>query len=201
MTCGCTDEDAAEVAFCVGQRQGLDRRCGPRRARSATSPDIVTLETLLFGIPCRSTAAEVDSEADDEHDPHARSPRRGRQPRAVQASLPVDSDVQIVGIVDGLEDSWATLQETPTDLLVVACAGYSDRARLPDRRRGEAAPGSARGRACDGSPNGSCGRVFEAGADDILTLPRAPSDSWLHAPEGGRPKAGRRRREGLRSRR
>ena len=47
---------------------------------------------------------------------------------AVQASLPVDSDIQIVGIVDGLEDSWATLQETPTDLLVVACAGYSDRA-------------------------------------------------------------------------
>jgi hypothetical protein len=28
---------------------------------------------------------------------------------AVQASLPVDSDIQIVGIVDGLEDSWTTL--------------------------------------------------------------------------------------------
>ncbi|MGH3033364.1 MAG: hypothetical protein ACRDON_02265, partial [Gaiellaceae bacterium] len=47
---------------------------------------------------------------------------------AVEASLPVDSEIQVVGLVDGLEDSWTTLQEVPTDLVAVACAGYSDRA-------------------------------------------------------------------------
>ena len=47
---------------------------------------------------------------------------------AVQATLPLGGDIQIVGVVEGLEDGWTTLQETPTDLLVVACAGYSDRA-------------------------------------------------------------------------
>jgi hypothetical protein len=28
----------------------------------------------------------------------------------VQASLPVESDIHVVGVVDGLEDSWSTLQ-------------------------------------------------------------------------------------------
>src|ERR671937_2389714 len=92
----------------------------------------------------------------------------------VQASLPTDSDIQIVGIVDGLEESWATLQETPTDLLVVACAGYSDRALF-------LIDGAVRQRPerpvlvlAEGSPNGFVRRVFESGADDILTLPQPP---------------------------
>ena len=46
----------------------------------------------------------------------------------VQAALPTNrTEIQLVGVVDGLEESWATLQETPADLLVVACEGYSDR--------------------------------------------------------------------------
>ena len=92
----------------------------------------------------------------------------------VQAALPVDGDVQIVGVVDGLEESWQTLQETPTDLLVVACAGYSDKALyLID--------GAVKQQADRpvvvfslGSPNGFVRRVFETGADDIITLPELP---------------------------
>jgi len=45
----------------------------------------------------------------------------------VQASLPPQSEIEIVGIVEGLDASWKTLQETPTDLLMVACVDYSDR--------------------------------------------------------------------------
>ena len=46
----------------------------------------------------------------------------------VQAALPAhEPEIQMVGIVDGLEEGWATMQETPTDLLIIACAGYSDR--------------------------------------------------------------------------
>ena len=120
----------------------------------------------------------------------------------VQASLPVDSDIQIVGIVDGLEDSWATLQETPTDLLVVACAGYSDRALYLIDGAVKQRPDRPVVVLATGSPNGFVGRVFEAGADDILTLPRDPPSTSVRAPEGGRPKAGRggrhRRRAGRR---
>ena len=42
----------------------------------------------------------------------------------LQAALPPESDIHFVGVVDGLEESWNALQETPTDLLVVACRGY-----------------------------------------------------------------------------
>jgi pilus assembly protein CpaE len=90
----------------------------------------------------------------------------------VQSSLPSDSEIQIVGLVDGLEESWATLQETPADLLVVACAGYSDRALF-------LIDGAVRQRPerpvivlSEGSPNGFVRRIFESGADDILTLPQ-----------------------------
>jgi pilus assembly protein CpaE len=98
----------------------------------------------------------------------------GVEREAVQAALPVDSEIRIVGLVDGLEDSWTTLQEVPADLLAVACVGYSDRALyLID--------GAVKQRAdrpvivlTDASPNGFFRRVFEAGADDILTLPQEP---------------------------
>jgi pilus assembly protein CpaE len=95
---------------------------------------------------------------------------------AVERSLPVGTDIQVVGLVDGLEQSWTTLQEVPADLLLVACAGYSDRALyLID--------GAVKQKAerpvvvlADGSPNGFVKRVFEAGADDILTLPQPPGE-------------------------
>ena len=94
----------------------------------------------------------------------------------VQASLPTGSDIHLVGMVDGLEDSWNTLQETPTDLLVVACGGYSDRAlflidgavkQRPER------PVVVLGH---DSPAGFVRRVFESGADDIVMLPTSPEE-------------------------
>ena len=51
----------------------------------------------------------------------------GIDEQTVRASLPVSTDIQIVGIVRGVDESWTTLQETPADLLVVACSGYSER--------------------------------------------------------------------------
>jgi pilus assembly protein CpaE len=95
---------------------------------------------------------------------------------AVQSSLPVDHQIQVVGLVDGLEESWATLQETPTDLLVVACAGYSDRALFLIDGAVKQRPDRPVVVLAQGSPNGFVSRVFEAGADDMLTLPQAPED-------------------------
>jgi pilus assembly protein CpaE len=95
---------------------------------------------------------------------------------AFQAMLPVDPEIQIVGVVDGLEDSWTTLQETPTDLLVVACPGYSDRALFLVDGAVKQRPERPVVVVCEGSPNGFVQRVFEAGADDLLTLPQSPED-------------------------
>jgi pilus assembly protein CpaE len=92
----------------------------------------------------------------------------------IRATLPTDGDVEFVGLVDGLDEGWQTLQEVSVDLLLVACAGASDRAlfliegaikQRPDRPVVVLAPAS---------PNGFVRRVFEAGADDILTLPQTP---------------------------
>jgi pilus assembly protein CpaE len=96
--------------------------------------------------------------------------------KTVGAALPVDVDIEVVGVVEGFEESWSTLQDTPTDLVVVACAGYSERALLfvegAVRQHGERPVIVL----CEGSPNGFVQRVFEAGADDILTLPQSPSE-------------------------
>jgi pilus assembly protein CpaE len=93
----------------------------------------------------------------------------------LQSALPsTRPDIQLVGIVDGLEESWATLQETPTDLLVVACAGYSDRALFLIDGAVKQRPERPVLVLAEGSPNGFVRRVFESGADDILTLPQSP---------------------------
>jgi pilus assembly protein CpaE len=92
----------------------------------------------------------------------------------VQAALPVDSPVQIVGVVEGLEASWATLQETPTDLLVIACAGYSDRALFLIDGAVKQQPDRPVVVFSEGSTNGFVQRAFEAGADDFISLPESP---------------------------
>jgi pilus assembly protein CpaE len=84
--------------------------------------------------------------------------------------------VQIVGIVDGLEESWQTLQETQTDLLIVACAGYSDRALFLIDGAIKQRPGRPVVVLTQESPNGFLRRVFEVGADDVVTLPETPEN-------------------------
>jgi pilus assembly protein CpaE len=93
---------------------------------------------------------------------------------AVHAALPSDSEIHIVAVVDGLEESWTSLQETVTDLVVVACGGYSDRALFFIEGAVKQRPERPVVVLCDGSPNGFLRRAFEAGADDVVTLPEAP---------------------------
>jgi pilus assembly protein CpaE len=99
---------------------------------------------------------------------------KGVAREAVQAVLPVDSAIQIVGVVEGLEESWATLQETATDLLVIACAGYSDRALFLVDGAVKQQPERPVVVFSEGSSNGFVQRAFEAGADDFITLPETP---------------------------
>ena len=45
----------------------------------------------------------------------------------IQSLLPNDTAFEVVGLINGLDESWRTLQETAPDLLIVVCSGYSDR--------------------------------------------------------------------------
>jgi pilus assembly protein CpaE len=93
-----------------------------------------------------------------------------------QNARPEGTDIPGVALVDGLEESWTTLQETKIDLVVIACGGYSERTLV-------FIDGVVKQRAdrpvvvlCESSPNGFVQRVFEAGADDIVTLPETPGN-------------------------
>jgi pilus assembly protein CpaE len=94
----------------------------------------------------------------------------------VESALPLDPGIQVVGLVDGFEDSWTTLQETPTDLLVVACDGSSDRALYLVDGAVKQKPERPVVVITTQSANGFIRRAFEAGADDIITLPQKPAE-------------------------
>jgi pilus assembly protein CpaE len=100
----------------------------------------------------------------------------GVRSETVQLSLPVDGDIAVTGVVDGLDEAWRTLQETAVDLVIVACAGYSDRALYFIEGAVREQPSRPVVVLCEGSPNGFVRRVFEVGADDIIRLPES-SDS------------------------
>jgi pilus assembly protein CpaE len=94
--------------------------------------------------------------------------------QSIQTLLPETNGVDVVGIITGLEESWRTLQETAPDLVVVACEGYSDRTLYFIESAVKQQPDRPVVVLTTGSPNGFVRRVFEAGADDIVTLPEAP---------------------------
>jgi pilus assembly protein CpaE len=94
--------------------------------------------------------------------------------QSIQTLLPETNGIDVVGIITGLEESWRTLQETAPDLVVVACEGYSDRTLYFIESAVKQQPDRPVVVLTTGSPNGFVRRVFEAGADDILTLPEAP---------------------------
>jgi pilus assembly protein CpaE len=93
---------------------------------------------------------------------------------SVQAVLERVPRLELVGVINGLEETWRTLQESSPEVLVVVCAGYSDRALYfidsavkQDADRPVVVLST-------GSPNGFVRRVFESGGDDLITLPEEP---------------------------
>jgi pilus assembly protein CpaE len=99
----------------------------------------------------------------------------GVDAEAIRAALPEShSDIQIVGLVQGLDETWRILQETTTDMLIVSCNGYSDRALFLVEAAAKQRPDRPIVVLSDGAQNGFVRRLFEAGADDIVLLPESP---------------------------
>jgi pilus assembly protein CpaE len=92
----------------------------------------------------------------------------------VEQAFPVDGSIDLVGVVEGLDEAWLTLQEVPCDLLVVACAGQSEKALVLIDGAVKQRPSRPVVIFGHASPNGFVRRVFEAGADDVLVLPQDP---------------------------
>jgi pilus assembly protein CpaE len=97
----------------------------------------------------------------------------------VQNALPVGGEIEVWGVVEGFDEAWRTLQETATDLVVVACSGYSDRALYFIEGAVRENPARPVVVLCDGSPNGFVRRVFEMGADDIVRLPQPSEEVYF----------------------
>ena len=90
---------------------------------------------------------------------------------ATKSLLAGSADVRLVGMVNGLDDGWGSFEQTPSDVLVVACGGDSEVALSFIDRSVRQRPDRPVVVLCGRSANGFVNRVFEAGADDIVTLP------------------------------
>jgi pilus assembly protein CpaE len=89
----------------------------------------------------------------------------------VQESLPDDPDFDVVAVTTDADDTLRWLSESAVDVLLVACAGYSDRALVLLDTVARQKPDVHVMVLGHGSPNGFLRRAFEAGADDIVMLP------------------------------
>jgi pilus assembly protein CpaE len=98
----------------------------------------------------------------------------GIEEAAVRTALPHDASIQVVGMTRGLEQGWSTLEKTPTDLLVIACSGYSDRALSLIGNTAREHPELPVVVLSQSSPDGFLTRLFEVGADDVVRLPESP---------------------------
>lgn len=94
---------------------------------------------------------------------------------AVEAAL-TGEQVQILGFVHGLEDEANPLQDTASDVLVVACNEPSEEAVAFIRAARDRRPGRPVLVLTGTAENGNIARVFEAGADDLVRL--TEQDWW-----------------------
>jgi pilus assembly protein CpaE len=85
-----------------------------------------------------------------------------------------DTDINVVGVINGMEEAWRALQDSSCDVLVVACEGYSERALALIDSSVKQNPQRPVLVLAYASPNGFVRRTFEAGADDFLMLPQSP---------------------------
>src|ERR687888_743360 len=94
--------------------------------------------------------------------------------QVVQAALPGSNGIEIVGVIYRLDESWNALQEAQTDLVVVACSGYSDRTLFFIEGALKQRPERPIVVLVHDARDGFVRRVFEAGGHDVAVLPEAP---------------------------
>ena len=91
--------------------------------------------------------------------------------RLAESALQGDPSLVVVGYAEHLDD-WRGLLEQPGDLAVVACYGHDDSVTAMLDYAVKHRPDRPVVVMSEGSPNGFLRQAFEAGADDVITLPQ-----------------------------
>jgi pilus assembly protein CpaE len=94
----------------------------------------------------------------------------------IEQTLSRDDGIEVVGVLDDLDDAWEAIDESRAELLLLACSGYSDRALYVIDGAVQRRPDRPVVVLTESSPDGFLKRVFEAGAEDVITLPARPED-------------------------
>jgi pilus assembly protein CpaE len=94
-------------------------------------------------------------------------------PGLVEQALQGDSSLEVVGFAEHLED-WRAFLEQPGDIVVVACYGHDDGVTTMVDHAVKHRPDRPVVVMSEASPNGFLRQAFEAGAEDVITLPQPP---------------------------
>jgi pilus assembly protein CpaE len=89
----------------------------------------------------------------------------------IRAILPVDPTIEVLGLVDAPTHRWGEVDRLEGDVLVVACGRDSQDAVRYIERAVAQQPDRPVIVLTGGSPNGFVREAFDAGADDIVTIP------------------------------
>jgi pilus assembly protein CpaE len=90
----------------------------------------------------------------------------------VESALENDASLEVVGYADALDD-WRAFLEQPGDLVVVASYGHDDSVTTMVDHAVKHRPDRPVVIMSEASPNGFLRQAFEAGADDVITLPQS----------------------------
>jgi pilus assembly protein CpaE len=90
-----------------------------------------------------------------------------------ETALENEPSLEIVGYVDYLDD-WRQFLEQPCDVVVVGCYGHDDGVTEIVGHAVRHRPDRPVVVMSEASPNGFLRQAFEAGADDVITLPQSP---------------------------
>jgi len=96
-------------------------------------------------------------------------------PRLVEQALEGDPSLEVVGFADYLDD-WREFLEQPADIVVVVCAAGDESGTHMVDRAVKHRPDRPVVVMTESSPNGFLRSAFEAGADDVITLPQSPGE-------------------------
>jgi pilus assembly protein CpaE len=98
----------------------------------------------------------------------------GFDDQSIRLALPPEAPVRYASLSETAERGNALMDETPIDLVVLGCSSYSERA-LRVIETASARPDCPIVVLHQGSPNGFMELAFEAGADDLVSLPLGPA--------------------------
>jgi pilus assembly protein CpaE len=93
-------------------------------------------------------------------------------PRLIEQALEGDSSLEVVGYAEHVDD-WRQFLEQPADLVIVGCYGHDDGVTAMVDHAVKHRPDRPVVVMSEASPNGFLRQAFEAGADDVITLPQS----------------------------